>query len=91
MSQIKNNPRCPICGSPRGGCSSLERATPTNGHWCSLLEEAYAAAIDGVQRCKHGDFPKPWYDRYCRRGTAGTWGNDPELRQQTKAILTNQP
>src|SRR5262245_52112389 len=31
---------CPICGSIKAACFSLETATPDPSNWCSLLEDA---------------------------------------------------
>jgi hypothetical protein len=41
MPRIKE-PFCPVCGSNRFGCGSLIQATPENGYWCPLLEQALA-------------------------------------------------
>jgi hypothetical protein len=50
--------RCPVCGGPRAGCPTLESATPIDGReWCHLLECAFAAKLDGVERHKNGNFP----------------------------------
>src|SRR5215467_926292 len=86
--KTKSDSRCPICDDPRGGCSSLESATPIDGReWCSLLECAFAAKRDGVKRRKNGNFPAGWYNSYCRRAGAGTWGDNPERREQIRAVL----
>jgi hypothetical protein len=81
---------CPVCGSYLAGCPSLEVATPIDGYWCSQIEMAFAAASDGVKRCKNGDFPRPWYRKYCYRAGAGTWGDDPDLRERVRTVLTGQ-
>jgi hypothetical protein len=86
----KHQLQCPICDDPFGACFSLESATPAGGHWCSLLECAYAALCDGVKRRKNGNFPAGWYGRYCRRAGAGTWGDDSERRERIKTALADQ-
>lgn len=91
MRKLKTDSRCPVCDDPLGGCSSLEAATPTDGrHWCPLLECAFTAKRDGVKRRKNGSFPVAWYDRYCRCAGAETWGDNPERREQIRAVLINQ-
>jgi hypothetical protein len=81
---------CPVCGSRRAGCPSLEAATPIDGYWCPELERAYAAAREGVKRCKNGNWPPAWYRKYCFRAGAGIWGDNPALRERMRTTLAPQ-
>jgi hypothetical protein len=37
---IASQNRCPVCGSDRAACPTLEAATPQPGRWCPLFEDA---------------------------------------------------
>jgi hypothetical protein len=67
---MKRDAVCPVCGSKRAGCPTLEAATPED-HWCSELEEALHRR-DKLRRAydrKHGLRPEP-----------GTFGPRADLR-----------
>jgi hypothetical protein len=37
---IANPGRCPVCGSDRYACPTLEAATPKSDRWCPVFEDA---------------------------------------------------